>query len=83
MAIVCGDAHEDEREPLREQVLNLIGAGEVTLYLDALDETRGMKRKVVTTIDEFLCSYKTKTTRWRLCSLRATPERLRAARLAP
>jgi hypothetical protein len=47
----------DEREALREEILAALPRGEVTLYLDALDETRGMKERVVKAIGDLLDSY--------------------------
>src|SRR4029077_9001401 len=44
VGIVCGGAPPKEQGMLREQVLAAIDTGNATLYLDALDETRGKKQ---------------------------------------
>jgi hypothetical protein len=54
VGIVCGEAPPKEQGMLREQVLAAIDAGNATLYLDALDETRGKKQAVVSAIDDLL-----------------------------
>lgn len=54
IGVVCAGAPPDERDVLREQALALISAGNATLYLDALDETRRKKRAVVGAIDDLL-----------------------------
>lgn len=54
VGIVCGGIPPKEQGMLREQVLAAIDAGNATLYLDALDETRGKKQAVVGAIDDLL-----------------------------
>jgi len=55
--IVCAKLHSDERPAFREEILGALARGDVTLYLDALDETRGMKERVVEAIDDLLNGY--------------------------
>lgn len=55
--IACAKLRSDKREVLREEILGALARGEVTLYLDALDETRGMKERVVEAIDDLLSGY--------------------------
>lgn len=55
--IACARLPSDERAVLREEILSALARGEVTLYLDALDETRGMKERVVEAIDDLLNDY--------------------------
>lgn len=55
--IVCAKVRSEERAALREEILAALARGEVTLYLDALDETRGMKERVVESIDDLLRGY--------------------------
>jgi hypothetical protein len=55
--VVCAKMRNDERAALREEILGALARGEVTLYLDALDETRGMKERVVEAIDDLLNGY--------------------------
>lgn len=52
--IACAGAPQDERAALHSQVVAAIEDGNVTMYLDALDETRTMKARVVAAIDELL-----------------------------
>lgn len=55
--IACGRLPSEERAVFREEILGALARGEVTLYLDALDETRGMKERVVEAIDDLLDGY--------------------------
>lgn len=52
--IACAGAPQDERAALHKQVVAAIEDGNVTMYLDALDETRTMRASVVAAIAELL-----------------------------
>jgi hypothetical protein len=54
ISLVCAGAIGAERDALAEEVAAALAAGEATLYLDALDETRGRKRAVVEALGDFL-----------------------------